>query len=243
MGRVRISFLGILAIAACKDSDLGSAGVVLAPGRDQVVAGGKNGLFYVLNQSALGQQTASDTGALSATWYNNSTYTATCTTNTGQLLTAPVGGFRVYGTAAWFHGSIYVGGDPGPVKQYELQSDGSLKLASQGPTALALDGMGTTTSISSNGTSDGIVWALDHTAPIQNANGTAATPAVLHAYDANDLSHELYNSAQNASDTAGLAVKFTVPTVANGKVYVGGGMDDYTVANPRGELDVYGLLP
>jgi hypothetical protein len=71
---------------------------------------------------------------------------------------------------------------------------------------------GTTPTISANGTLSGIVWAAE--------NGAVA---VLHAYDAGDLSNELYNSNQaaNGRDQFGAGNKYIVPTVANGKVYVG----------------------
>jgi hypothetical protein len=80
---------------------------------------------------------------------------------------------------------------------------------------------GASTSVSSNGTQNGLLWAID-------AN------AVLHAFDATNVSHEFYNSSEAGTrDTAGTPVKFAVPTVANGKVHVGN-------AN---QVSGYGLLP
>jgi hypothetical protein len=84
---------------------------------------------------------------------------------------------------------------------------------------------------STTGTSNAILWLIDTSGALATPN----TAAILRAYDPNNLSNEIYNSSAAASlrDQAGPAVKFTVPTVANGKVYVG----------TQTELDVYGLLP
>jgi len=93
---------------------------------------------------------------------------------------------------------------------------------------------GSTPSVSSQADSNRIVWAVDSSSyGIPSAFGLG--PAVLHAYDATNLATELWNSSQAAGnrDAAADAVKFSVPTVANGKVYLG----------TRTEIDVYGLLP
>jgi hypothetical protein len=84
---------------------------------------------------------------------------------------------------------------------------------------------GPTPTISANGTQNGIVWALE-----SNTNN----PAVLHAYDATNLAHELYNSnlAANGRDSFGRGNKFITPLVIHGKVYVG---------TPTG-VAVFGLL-
>ncbi len=107
---------------------------------------------------------------------------------------------------------------------------------------------GATPSISaSSATTDGIVWAIDSGAFGTGDTVRAAGPAILHAFDASNVSKELWNSSQAAGgrDTAGNAVKFTVPTVANGKVYISTRGNDDTTGNGTtfGEIDVYGLLP
>ena len=101
---------------------------------------------------------------------------------------------------------------------------------------------GTTPFISANGTADGILWIIDEGQPIQSATPTSAT---LRAYDAANLSNELYSSSTNSADVPGYGIKFTSPIVANGKVYISTGHDPYSSSNknpnPQGEIDVYGL--
>jgi len=89
-----------------------------------------------------------------------------------------------------------------------------------------------------------VLWALNN-GLYCTSQSPGCGPTVLHAYDASNLAKELWNSSQNANDSAGNAVKFTVPTIANGRVYVGtrgnnAGGDNNSTSSP-GELDVYGL--
>ena len=135
----------------------------------------------------------------------------------------------LFGVAAYWNYHVYFGGVWDHLKAFPFNAGGS-GLLSTSPTSQSPEVFqfpGPTPSISSYGPRDGIVWIIESDA--YGSNG----PAVLRAYDAANLANELYNSNQNNSrDTPGPAVKFSVPTVVNGKVYVG-------TAN---QLAVYGLL-
>ena len=129
-------------------------------------------------------------------------------------------------TPAYWQGNVYYVSINDRLRMFTLQNG----LLSTSPVSMSPESLGypgTTVSISANGTSDGIVWAVNTSA---YSHGGAAQ---LYAYDATDVSHELYDTRQAASrDQPGMANKFAVPTIINGKVYVG-------TAN---ELDIFGLL-
>jgi hypothetical protein len=231
----------------CNDVDLASGGLLLLPGTTYALAGGKLGKLYLVNTSNLGGMTANDAGAAQSLWFDEglaSPYAATCTDSTGTVLTDQINGYQIFGTAAFFNNSVYLGITPsvttvpGPVRQFTYAS-GQLTPASATAESIAPGSYGTTPFISANGASNGIVWVLDHGNPLQSS--PTPTSAVLRAYDATNLAHEFYNSSQNASDAAGLGIKFTSPIVANGKVFIGTGNAPITATNPAGELDVYGL--
>jgi hypothetical protein len=115
----------------------------------------------------------------------------------------------LFGTPAYFNGQVYFGGDLNPLTAFTL-TNGLLSSTPASQTSVTFGYPGTTPSISANGSANGIVWV------VQN-EGTA----VLRAYRADNLATELYDSNQAGSrDQPGDAVKFEVPTVANGKVYV-----------------------
>ncbi|HEY1755125.1 MAG TPA: IPT/TIG domain-containing protein [Bryobacteraceae bacterium] len=116
----------------------------------------------------------------------------------------------VYSSPAWFNGSMYYGSEGKPLQAFPFTNGQFQAPSSQSSNTFGFPG--TTPSISANGNSNGIVWAAENSAT-----------AVLHAYAANALSTELYNSNQapNGRDHFGAGNTFIVPTVVNGKVYVG----------------------
>lgn len=112
---------------------------------------------------------------------------------------------------AYFNNTLYYGAVGDSIKAFQF-SNAKLSTSLASETSNKFGYPGTTPSISATGTSNGIVWAAE--------NGSTA---VLHAYDATDLSRELYNSnpAASSRDHFGTGNKFITPTIANGKVYVG----------------------
>ena len=224
----------------CRDLDVSAGGIMLVPGQSQLVAGGKAGKMYLINLANMGQVQPNDAGAAQTLFFSPGATSQTCVTNKGETVTGDRGTTSFYGTAAWFNGSLFVGNDPGPVKQFILNS-GHLTASAATAENISPFSYGTTPFISSNGTSAGIVWVLDHGHPIQDPVASAPAPAILRAYDATNITHLLYSSAQNPADTPGFGIKFTEPIVANGKVFFATAHDSLSAASPQGELDVFGL--
>jgi hypothetical protein len=207
------------------DLDLGSGGPLLvdAPGAHphEIISGGKEGTLYVIDRDAMGG-------------YN------TASSSDPQIVQELVHQFGpIYCAPSYFDGSIYVssgqvssGGpaDAGALEAYTMLSDGTLSTAPSSVAAVApFRTPAPSASISANGSTGGIVWALRN-----ESHGNPAGHATLYAFDASNLAHELYDSDQAGTrDLCGAAVKFTVPTIAGGRVYVGG----------QKAFTVYGLLP
>jgi chitodextrinase len=201
------------------DVDLGSGGVTILPDSTGsathphlAIATGKTGVLYLLDQTNLGQF---NSGA------NNDVQEVAI-----QTLNTTVFGAGVFGNAVYWNGNVYVAMVRDSLRQYTL-SQGSLSTSANSFSAHAFAFPGANPSISANATAGGIVWALD-------AGGYhPSAPAVLYAFDATNVASLLYSSPSSGAGASGTAVKFSVPTVANGRVYVGG----------QGQLTVFGLLP
>jgi hypothetical protein len=132
------------------------------------------------------------------------------TNNIYQDIVGALGG-GVFSTPAYFNNTVYYGAVGDAVKAFPIVSARvSSAPASQSARTFAYPGA--TPSISASGATNAIVWAVENT-----------NPAVLHAYDAANLGHELYNSGQAAAgrDSFGAGNKFITPTIVNGHVYVG----------------------
>ncbi len=201
------------------DTDLDSSGATLIPGTHLVLGGGKQGVLYTLDTRNLGH--LGDEHALQH-------FQATAS-HLHSL---------VYWQSAKAGDLLYVWGQRDKAKVYKLEGE---KL---GEAPLMMRDVpneghpGAMLSLSANGNKDGILWAAIH------ATGDSwheSRPGVLHAYDADDIRHELWNSLQNpARDDCGEYSKMAPPTIANGRVYLA----SFGTENVgTGQFCVYGLLP
>ncbi len=232
----------------CDDADFASGGLMMIPGTTDMVAGGKIGRVYLLNSGNLGGEQANDVGAWDRIWFESDlspSYTSQPCTYMPSNPTGQLSSYEIFGTAAYFNGYVYLGISPtgsnsvAPVRQFKFSSsNNTLTPGAYTTPGQPLNTRGTTPFISANGSQDGIVWMIDQGVPLQQGTPTAAT---LYAYDAQNFPNQLYSSSTNSADTAGYAIKFTSPVVANGKVYISTGHDLTSASNPQGEIDVYGL--
>ncbi|MGC2767908.1 MAG: hypothetical protein WB607_20550, partial [Candidatus Acidiferrum sp.] len=192
------------------DTDFGSGGELLLP---DVVDG--NG-----NTRHLAVGSGKDANIYVVDRDNMGKFSGTAD-NIYQLITGQLSG-GVYSKPSYFNGTVYYGANGDAVKAFPIVN-GQLATFPSSRSGHTFGYPGATPSISASGTTNGIVWVVEN-----------SSPAVLHAYDATNLSNELYNSTQASGGKDNFSSnKFITPMVANGRVYVG----------TQNSVAVFGLLP
>lgn len=194
------------------DKDQGSAGVVLLPDQPGtphphlLLQVGKTGDILLIDRDNMGHFNPVDNSQIV------------------QNLPAAIGGF--WGAPAFWNNNFYFGGNKDVLTAFSYDPVAQrLSTTATSKGSEMFNHYGPTPSVSSNGSTNGIVWIIQ--------SDRASTNAILRAYKATDLTQEIYNSTQNADrDTAGLPIKFSVPTVADGHVFVG----------TQSSVAMYGLL-
>ena len=223
----------------CEDSDLAAGGLLMIPGSGQVIGGGKMGRIYLVNTAKMGGEQAFDAGVVQRLFVeqgvsSSQPYPSSCTdsdangnplpngktwnvggpNDTNGDTTNGINSYEIFGTSAYFNGSLYLGVTPttasnptGVVRRFTYtagSTSASGQLAADESTPLNLNQQqpqntrGTTPFISAHGTSDGILWTIDQGQPLQSPQ--AVTNATLYAYDATNLSNELYSSNAISAD-------------------------------------------
>jgi outer membrane protein assembly factor BamB len=195
------------------DNDLGSGGAVVLPDmkdaagtiRHLAVGIGKDRNVYLVDREAMGK------------------FDPKGNENIYQELHKALKGERYRGSPVYFNGRLYAASVNDAIVEFQF-AGAKLVTEPASNTATKFVYPGAMPSISADGSRNGIVWAAE--------NGK---PAVLHAYDASNLAHELYNSQQAPAsrDYFGEGNKFITPMIAHGKVYVG----------TENGVGVFGLLP
>jgi hypothetical protein len=195
------------------DEDLGSGGAMVVPNfkdssgvlHDLVVGAGKDSNIYLANRNNMGKFNSND---------NSQLYQEVTGALSGGVFSAPT----------FADNRIYFGAVDDSIKAFSFNASGKLNSPAVSATATTFAYPGATPSISGSSADTMILWATENT-----------SPAVLHAYNAKNLTVELYNSNQatGGRDQFGSGNKYITPTIANGKVYVG----------TTNGVGVFGLLP
>jgi Bacterial lectin/Chitobiase/beta-hexosaminidase C-terminal domain len=237
---VKLNFNGTLSVADyftpfnqssfnANDVDLGSGGVLLLPDQPGthphlLLQAGKEGRIYLIDRDRMTANPANPS--------QEEPFCSGCSSDpqiVQESAAGEIGG--MWSTPAYWNNTTYWRGNGDLLKAIPL-SNGLLDFNRITSSTNSIAYPGATPAVSANGTSNGIVWSIDNSQ--YGAPGPPPGPAVLHAHDAANVSRELWNSSQAANnrDRAGNAVKFSVPRIAKGKVYIG----------TSSEVDVYGLL-
>lgn len=201
------------------DNDLDSSGPTLIPGTHLAVGGGKQGVLYVVNTEQMGH--LGDENVLEH---------------------FQASGSHIHSLVYWEsarHGKLlYLWGQRDRERVYKFDGDKLGTTPYMTRPEMNEGHPGAMLSLSANAEKDGILWAAIH------ASGDSwheSRPGILHAYDADDVNHELWNSLQNpARDDCNEYSKMAPPTIVNGRVYLASfGKENVGT----GQLCVYGLLP
>jgi hypothetical protein len=182
------------------DHDLGSGGVLLVPDQSgafphELVVCGKAEPIYVVNRDNMGRKNATDNSQIIQSVHN-------ALGGTSGLQAAD----HCFTTATYFQQTLYFVANNDVIKAFSLNpATGTLSSTPTAEGSFVFAFPGAQPVVSSNGGSNGIVWAVDF-------SGNSS----LHAFDATNVSHEIYRSP-----SIGQAAKWAVPTVVNGKVYIG----------------------
>ena len=203
---------------SANNTDLGSGGAitlldsVAGPFPHLLIGGSKQGILYLLNRDNMGHIHTSDNNQAVQTWSM---------------------GHGMFSSGLFWQNTLYMSAASAPLQAFVLNTtNAQFNTSPASRSSNSFPFPGATPGLSATGTSNPIIWAVDSSK--SGTNGDATGPAVVYAFDATNLANKLWDSTQAANnrDQAGNAVKFVIPTVANGKVYVGA----------LGTLTVYGLL-
>jgi len=212
------------------DLDIASGGLMLLPPSagttehpDIMMGCGKNGAVYVIDRDNMGGYNSSNDSQIVQELLNVVGGTQVSNTSSSYVE-------NCYSSPAYWEGNVYWGGIGDSLKMFSF-TNGLMSTSPVSHSSEVYQFPGASPVVSADGSSQGIVWTVEDAGSANDLDNNGTT-AILHAYDATNLANELYNSGQASSDFAGTPVKFAIPVVANGKVYVG----------TQSSVAVYGLF-